>query len=131
MQTSTTIVATDDGPGLFTHCWLPDGPASGVVQVVHGMAEHAARYARLGSALTAAGYAVYANDHRGHGRTASDADHGYLADTDGWATVVGDLRRVTALAREQHPGTPVFLFGHSMGSLLVREYVIEDGAEHG
>ncbi|HET7762452.1 MAG TPA: alpha/beta hydrolase, partial [Phycicoccus sp.] len=93
---------------------------------LHGMAEHSARYAPLAEALTAAGYAVYAHDHRGHGRTASDADHGYLADADGWRTVVGDARAVTRLAREEHPGLPVFLVGHSMGSFLAREYVIED-----
>jgi alpha-beta hydrolase superfamily lysophospholipase len=93
------------------------------------MAEHAARYARLAEALTAAGYAVYAGDHRGHGATASKADHGYFADTDGWDTVVADLRAVTDFAREEHPGLPVFLVGHSMGSFLARAYVIEDSRE--
>ncbi|MGL5911336.1 MAG: alpha/beta fold hydrolase, partial [Phycicoccus sp.] len=129
MQTSTTTVSTTDGTELFTHRWLPDGPARAVVQVAHGMAEHSGRYARLAEALTTAGYAVYANDHRGHGVTGGDDDHGYLADADGWGTVVRDLRRVTALAREEHPGCPVFLLGHSMGSFLARAYVVEDGRD--
>jgi len=100
-----------------------------VVQLSHGMAEHSARYARLAEALTAAGYAVYGHDHRGHGATASKADHGYFADRDGWATVVADLRAVTRFAQDEHPGLPVFLLGHSMGSFLARSYVIEDSRE--
>jgi alpha-beta hydrolase superfamily lysophospholipase len=126
MQSTTTTVTTADQTSLHTHRWLPDGPATGVVQIVHGMAEHSARYSRLAEALTGAGYAVYAQDLRGHGATARPDDRGHLADTDGWATVVADLRAVTRLAREENPGLPVFLLGHSMGSFLVRSYVIED-----
>ena len=92
MQSTTTTVTASDGTALHTHRWLPDGPPKAVVQIAHGMAEHSARYARLAEALTAAGYAVYANDHRGHGDTASKADHGYFADHDGWDSVVADLR---------------------------------------
>ena len=129
MQSTTTTVTASDGTALHTHRWLPEGPPKAVVQIAHGMAEHSARYARLAEALTAAGYAVYANDHRGHGGTASEADHGYFADHDGWDTVVADLRAVTDFAREEHPGLPVFLLGHSMGSFLTRAYVIEDSRE--
>ena len=126
MQSTTATVTATDGTPLFTHRWLPDGDPTAVVQVSHGMAEHSARYARLAEALTGDGYVVYAHDHRGHGRTAGDGDHGYLADRDGWDTVVGDLRTVTDQARSEHPDLPVFLLGHSMGSFLARAYVIED-----
>jgi alpha-beta hydrolase superfamily lysophospholipase len=129
MQSTTTTVTASDGTALHTHRWLPEGAPKAVVQVAHGMAEHSARYARLAEALTASGYAVYANDHRGHGGTANEADHGYFADHDGWDTVVADLRAVTDFAREEHPGLPVFLLGHSMGSFLARAYVIEDSRE--
>ena len=129
MQSTTLTVTASDGTALHTHRWLPEGSPKAVVQIAHGMAEHAARYARLAEALTSAGYAVYAGDHRGHGATASKADHGYFADTDGWDTVVADLRAVTDFAREEHPGLPVFLIGHSMGSFLARAYVIEDSRE--
>lgn len=94
-----------------------------MVQVSHGMAEHSARYDRFARALTAVGYAVYANDHRGHGITTVDADVGYFADTDGWDTVVADLAVVGAHARAEHPDIPMVLFGHSMGSTLARTYV--------
>ena len=129
MQSSTATVTAADGTPLFTHRWLPDGDPKAVVQVAHGMAEHSARYARLAEALTAAGYAVYAHDHRGHGRTAGPDDHGSFADHDGWGTVVADLRAVGEHARAEHPGLPLFLLGHSMGSFLARAAVIEDGRD--
>ena len=73
MLGSTFTVETPDGLSLFTYCWLPDAPPHAVVQIVHGLAEHAGRYARLAGALSNRGYAVYANDLRGHGRTAKSS----------------------------------------------------------
>ena len=67
MQSSTFTLATPDGTQLHVNRWLPDGPPRAVVQVAHGMAEHSERYARFAERLTAAGYAVYASDHRGQG----------------------------------------------------------------
>lgn len=129
MQSSTHTVTTADGTPLFVHHWLPDGPPKAVVQLAHGMAEHSARYERFAERLTAAGYAGYAADHRGHGQTASSTtpDHGYFADRDGFDTVVADLRTVTDHAREEQAGLPLFLFGHSMGSFLSRAYAIRWG----
>jgi alpha-beta hydrolase superfamily lysophospholipase len=129
MQSTTTTVTAQDGTALFTHRWLPDGEPKAVVQLLHGMAEHSARYARLAGELTTAGYAVYAHDHRGHGRTGGDENHGYLGDADGWSELVADARAVTATIREEHPDLPLFLLGHSMGSLAAREYVIEGSDE--
>ena len=131
MQTDTFTFRTDDGLEIFTYRWLPaaETPIKAVVQIAHGMAEHAGRYARFAAALCGAGYAVYANDHRGHGRTAGDpANVGYFADADGWFKVAADLRQLTGIVRERHPGMPVFLLGHSMGSFLVRTYIIKDAA---
>jgi alpha-beta hydrolase superfamily lysophospholipase len=129
MQSTTTTVTASDGAALYTHRWLPDGSPKAVVQIAHGMAEHSARYARLAQALTDNGYAVYAHDHRGHGATASEADHGYFAGENGWDAVVADVRAVTRFAQEEQPGLPVFLLGHSMGSFLSRSYVIEDSRD--
>ncbi len=129
MQSTTTTVTASDGTPLHTQRWLPDGPPKAVVQIAHGLGEHSARYARLAQVLTDDGYAVYATDHRGHGRTAAEADHGFFADKGGWELVVGDLRSVTRIAKEEHPGLPVFLLGHSMGSYLARSYAIEDGRD--
>lgn len=123
-----TLQAADDTP-LHVRRWLPDGEPTAVVQVAHGMAEHSGRYERFAQALTGAGYAVYAEDHRGHGRTSGGADTGYLADSDGWNAVVEDLAAVTAHATSEHPGLPVAFFGHSMGSFLGRSYAMAHGSD--
>lgn len=128
MDSSTIAVSASDGTPLHTYRWLPEAPPRAIVQIAHGMAEHAGRYARFAEALTDAGYAVYANDHRGHGQTAAKADHGYLADRDGFATVVHDLNTVSEFALAEHPGVPLVLFGHSMGSFLSRAYTQAHGA---
>lgn len=130
MRSSTLTTTASDGTSLHTYRWLPDGAPKAVVQIAHGMAEHAGRYARFAEALTGAGYAVYANDHRGHGHTAPvGPDHGYFADKHGFATVVTDLHALTDVARSENPGLPIFLFGHSMGSFLARAYAAEYGSE--
>jgi len=128
MESSTIAVSAADGTPLHTYRWLPDGPPRAIVQVVHGMAEHAKRYERFAQALTGAGYAVYAHDQRGHGQTASKEDHGFFAEHDGWATVVGDVGSVTEFAQAEHPGVPVVVFGHSMGSFVSRSYAALHGA---
>jgi alpha-beta hydrolase superfamily lysophospholipase len=130
MQASTFTLATSDGTRLHVHRWLPQGPAKAVVQIAHGMAEHSGRYERFAQRLTDTGYAVYAHDHRGHGDTARTPDEeGYFADDHGFDTVVDDLHLVSERAREEQPGVPFFLFGHSMGSFLSRSYIARFGSE--
>jgi alpha-beta hydrolase superfamily lysophospholipase len=87
------------------------------------MAEHAGRYERFAGALTKAGYAVYANDHRGHWKTAGTQEEvGYFADENGWEKVVEDMHTLTGIIKKECPKKPFFLFGHSMGSYLSRHY---------
>jgi alpha-beta hydrolase superfamily lysophospholipase len=113
----------DDGQTLLARRWLPEGPPRAVVQIAHGLAEHSARYARLAAALNAAGYAVYANDHRGHGPRAAAADLGHFADVGGWDKVVGDLWTFNRLIAAEQPGTPIVFLGHSLGSFLGRGFI--------
>jgi alpha-beta hydrolase superfamily lysophospholipase len=127
MQSSTFTLATADGTDVFVNRWLPDGDARAVVQIVHGMAEHSSRYARFAQRLTDHRYAVYGSDHRGHGRTSGP--RASFAASNGWQTVLDDLHAVTDRAREEHPGLPVFLLGHSMGSFLARAYAAQHGSE--
>jgi alpha-beta hydrolase superfamily lysophospholipase len=131
MKSETFTFKTDDGVQIFTYRWTPQEAAvRGVVQIAHGMAEHAARYERFAEALTRAGYAVYANDHRGHGKTAGSLEEvGYFADEDGWEKVVLDLHTLNGILKKEMPGKPVFLFGHSMGSFLARHYAMLYGRE--
>ena len=79
-MTSFSRIAAADGTELATYVWTPAGEPKAIVQIAHGMAEHAARYERFAGALTAAGYVVYANDHRGHGATGPRR----MADLRGW-----------------------------------------------
>lgn len=124
----TSITTAPDGTELCTYTWEPKGEPRAIVQIAHGMAEHAGRYDRLAQRLTDEGYVVYAHDHRGHGGTAIEArDHGYFADEDGWWTVVDDIRAVGARAQDEHPGLRRVLLGHSMGSFLSRSYAMKYG----
>jgi alpha-beta hydrolase superfamily lysophospholipase len=113
----------DDGQTLLARRWLPEGPPRAIVQIAHGLAEHSARYARLAAALNSAGYAAYANDHRGHGPKAAPADLGHFADEGGWDKVVGDLWTFNRLIAAEAPGTPIIFLGHSLGSFLGRGFI--------
>lgn len=121
----------DDGVDLFVHRFLPDREGDSVraiVSIVHGMGEHSARYQPTAQRLVAAGYAVYAHDHRGHGQTAKDpAELGHLADSDGWNRSVADIGAVLRAAEQEHPGARKVLLGHSMGSFMAQQFAIENG----
>jgi alpha-beta hydrolase superfamily lysophospholipase len=94
-----------------------------VVQINHGLAEHAARYQRFARFLAARGYHVYVHDHRGHGATrAPDSIPGAFASRDGASKVIADVAAIHALIGERHPGLPVVTFGHSMGGLIALNF---------
>lgn len=118
-----------DGSRAWLHRWQGKGKPRACVQIVHGMAEHGGRYARLAAALNAQGIAVYAQDLPGHGRTAaSHEDLGHFADSRGWAVALSAVNGVRGLIEREHPKTPLFLFGHSMGSFLAQYHLVEHGA---
>lgn len=114
---------SEDELTLHVHEWQPDAPPQGVVQIAHGMGEHAARYTPLAHALTVQNYVVYADDHRGHGLT-MHAGPGVLGDN-GWNLLVEDLAALTHIARERHPALPVILLGHSLGSFATQQYLVD------
>ena len=91
-------------------------------------AEHAERYARAAEELSRAGYAVYANDHRGHGRTArTPAELGLFAERDGWTKCIEDLCVLNRRIASEHPGLPIVLLGHSLGSFMTQYFISEHG----
>ena len=97
--------------------------AKGVVQIVHGMCEYKERYEGFIDYLTRNGYIVFAHDHRGHGGSVTANENlGYFGDKKGEA-IVDDAALVTDEIRRLYPGLSVTLFGHSMGSLVVRAYI--------
>lgn len=110
---------------IFWRAWLPDRSPLAAVVIAHGVAEHSGRYAHVGARLAESGYAAYALDHRGHGRSG-----GVRAMLDRMDNVVVDLRAFIALVRERHDGLPVFLLGHSMGGAISLEYALRhDGLD--
>lgn len=111
-------IEADDGQTVATRWWSPEGTPRGLVQIVHGMAEHCLRYDRVARRLNDAGWAVIAHDHRGHGETASPDDLGHYADDDGLRRVIADMRRVRREGRERQADGALVLLGHSMGSFL-------------
>ena len=125
MKSSEWTSPAHSGEGeIFSRLWAHEEPKA-VLLLVHGMAEHSARYADFGSFLAQHGFAVFMNDHAGHGRSA--VVQGHFADHDGWEHVLADLHRLETDARAKYPGLPVFIFGHSMGSFLTREYIARWG----
>ncbi|MGH3720570.1 MAG: lysophospholipase [Pseudonocardiaceae bacterium] len=105
----------------YWQAWLPGDPARAVVIIVHGAHEHSARYAHVGARLAAAGFAVYAADHRGHGRS-----DGRAGNIERMALIVADLSSFVRFARKRDPGLPVFMVGHSLGGLIALHYATED-----
>lgn len=128
MRESTGVSKSTDGVRRFVYRWEPAGPPRALMHIAHGLAEHAGRYRRLAERLTAEGFAVTADDHRGHGRTiARDQDRGFFATHEGWNRVVADLRDHVLALKDKHPGLPVVLMGHSMGSMMVQHYLADYG----
>lgn len=128
MRSSTSTFKASDGQPIFVYRWEPDAgaPVKAVVHVAHGMAEHAGRYERVAGELTCAGYVVYANDHRGHGKTPSEPrDIGFFTHERGWGRVLADLREMIDHEKSEHPGAPLVLLGHSMGSYMAQTFLYE------
>jgi alpha-beta hydrolase superfamily lysophospholipase len=125
MKTADFSFQASDGASLHVSGWAVDAPKA-VVQVLHGMAEHGSRYARFAEALAVAGYTTYAHDHRGHGQSVSDASPlGHLADRDSWNRIVEDAHGVNREIARRHPGLPIIVLGHSMGSFVLQQLLFE------
>ena len=123
------ILVSPTGASLNLYLRRAEGPGRAVVQINHGLAEHAARYARFADFLAARGFHTYAHDHRGHGfTTAPDAPQGIFGKPDGGAKVIADVAAVHDLIAKEHPGLPVIVFGHSMGGLIALNFVLRHSA---
>lgn len=119
-----TYPSSDGIHAVHVREWMPQGRPRGIVQIVHGVAEHTGRYEHVARFLNEHGFLVCGGDHLGHGKTASDGKYGYFASRGGWDLVVGDVRRLRELNEETYPGAPYVMLGHSMGSFLTRTYLI-------
>ena len=122
MRTDESHYTDPDGVDVFYRRWLPDAEPRGIVLVLHGMSEHSGRYGRFAEALVDDGFAVYADDHRGFGRTAATTGMG-VTGPNGFDGVLGSIRSLHEQAVDDLGDLPVIVFGHSMGSMFVQAYV--------
>lgn len=122
-------VGSASGALLNVYAKATPGKGRAVVQINHGLAEHAARYARFADFLSERGFHVYAHDHRGHGHTtAPDAPLGRFAQACGQQKVLDDVIAVHDLIAQEHASLPVILFGHSMGGLIALNFLARHSA---
>jgi alpha-beta hydrolase superfamily lysophospholipase len=118
-----------DGLEIAVYRCLPDrGEPRAVVQICHGASEHARRYERLARVLADAGYGVYATDLRGHGRTAGSLERFGIVAPNNWERLLEDTTLLVRHIASAHPGRPVVLLGHSMGSIVAQCYLARGGA---
>jgi len=117
---------SEDGLEIAYYRWRAPGKAAGIVQIAHGMGEHSLRYAHVAESLNQGGFHVYANDHRGHGRSVKGPQSLGDFGVGGWNALVGDMVTLTRLARTREGRLPVILLGHSMGSFAAQQYVLDN-----
>jgi len=108
---------------IFFRSWRPDGKPRAVIVISHGFNSHSGQYIWAGEQFLAGGYAVYALDHRGRGR--SDGERFFVKDGE----YVEDLTTFIALVKTREPGLPVFLLGHSAGGVVACTYALDHQAE--
>jgi alpha-beta hydrolase superfamily lysophospholipase len=108
------------GLNLYYQCWLPEGKPKAVLLVAHGLAEHSGRYKNLVDYFVPKGYAVYALDHRGHGK--SEGTRSYVDNFNDYLT---DLETFFDMVRKENKNARIFLFGHSLGGTIATAYAVE------
>jgi alpha-beta hydrolase superfamily lysophospholipase len=109
---------------LYYQCWLPDGSSKAVLLVAHGLAEHSGRYKNLVNYFVPKSYAVYALDHRGHGKS-----EGMRAYVDRFSDYLTDIKTFFDMVRNEHKDAKIFLVGHSMGATIATAYAVEHQKE--
>ncbi|MGC1307968.1 MAG: lysophospholipase [Phormidesmis sp.] len=119
VSVDVAINNTDAALASYTDAEVGIGKVKGVLALIHGLGEHSGRYCAVVRALTAAGYAIYAFDNQGHGR--SEGQRGHI---NRWQDYRDNTNAFLQLVRQQEPTAPLFLMGHSLGGLIVLDYVL-------
>jgi alpha-beta hydrolase superfamily lysophospholipase len=123
MKQESFVFKGANGQDVFTWCWSPPGRPRAVLQVIHGMAEHAGRYSEFAEYLNGRGFEIYACDLRGHGKTGELNGNLYHLDKDGFSGIVEDQKILSDIIMKKRTGTPLFILGHSFGSFVLQEYL--------
>lgn len=114
----------DGNTEIHTIEWKPEGEVKAVLQLCHGMVEYIRRYDEFAEFMCSRGYYVVGNDHLGHGKSVqSKSEYGFFNEKYGNACVIGDMHTLRQRTMKKYPDVPYFILGHSMGSLLVRQYI--------
>ncbi|MCF3942250.1 alpha/beta hydrolase [Oceanobacillus alkalisoli] len=118
------LIAEDDCE-LYVQCWGKEmSDTKAVMLISHGMTEHIRRYNQLAAYFNTQGFIVYGDDHRGHGKTGEKQGQlGFIAETNGFDSLVQDLYLLVNHVKKKHPALPVFIYGHSMGSFITRNFI--------
>jgi alpha-beta hydrolase superfamily lysophospholipase len=130
MHFNTHTFTATDGEQICYYKWdlLEGTPFRGIIQIAHGLGEHAGRYDHIAHRFQKEGFVVYANDHRAHGKTAEILQlYGHYNGNEYFDDVVADMHSLTILMKREYPESKYVLFGHSMGSLVSRKYVLSYG----
>ena len=114
---------------VYGWVYVPACEPKGIIQLVHGFGEHSRRYLHMIVAFMDAGFIVAADDHVGHGKTAVENDTWGDWGDKGAHTMMEDEHKLTLLVKEMYPDLPYFMFGHSMGSFITRDYITKYGNE--
>jgi alpha-beta hydrolase superfamily lysophospholipase len=125
---ATEFFTDAHGVAVAYYRWMPAGSPRAIVCIAHGASEHGARYDRFATFLAEHGFAVFAQDHRGHGNTAKATGVG-VPGPGGWDGIVDDQHELVQLARAAVPGVRLVLFAHSMGSFIAQRYIQRYGDE--
>lgn len=132
MNFKTDTFKTPDNQIIFYYQWFAakNKTFKGVVQIAHGIGEHAGRYHSIAQTLQNEGFEVYANDHRNHGKSVKNDDYlGYYDGEDYFEDALNDMRQFSEIIQKEHPKNKIILFGHSMGSFLSRAYITKYGQD--
>lgn len=132
MKTETFFLKGIQDLELFVHKWSPEtGEVKGILQIIHGSLEHSLRYEHFAAFLSNQGFVVYAHDLRGHGQTALKNGNMLLFDEEpkGWEKTLDECFLLTERIQLEYPGLPITVFGHSMGSYLLRQYIAQYGKQ--
>ncbi len=119
----------DDSTTISCAKWIPENEPEALIQIVHGMNEHIGRYDETARFFVEKGYAVFGEDHRGHGLTGKGFQMGHFADKDGYLKVIEDNFTLLKLMKKEYPGKKLILYGHSMGSFISRNIAWKHGKE--
>lgn len=124
-----TIDSRDGRTKLHAVKWLPESEPECILQIIHGMNDHVMSYDEMARYMAQRGILVVGDDHLGHGGSVPEGgQQGYFCETDGATVLVRDEHRLKKTMQQQYPNVPYLIFGHSAGSFILRNYLIQYGS---